>query len=131
MKILFFHRNSKYTQQFFILHVHNHWESQNPMPCKWNHNFIIVHYPISKLILITLRFFGLLSSSLLLFSQRFGWCVLWPSSGVCRTREPPRNFELRPLLKPRGSPVLIPLRFNPHCRWVTIQEYLTLVPSYG
>ena len=25
----------------------------------------------------------------------------------CRTREPSRNFELRPLLKPRGSPVLI------------------------
>ena len=22
-------------------------------------------------------------------------------------------------------------RFNPDCRWVTIQEYLTLVPSYG
>ena len=30
-------------------------------------------------------------------------------SGVCRTREPSRNFELRPLLSPRGSPVLIPL----------------------
>ena len=24
-------------------------------------------------------------------------------------REPTRNFELRPLLNPRGSPVLIPL----------------------
>ena len=33
--------------------------------------------------------------------------VLWPSSGVCRTRKPSRNFELRPLLNPRGSPVLI------------------------
>ena len=32
-----------------------------------------------------------------------------PSSGVCRTREPSRNFELRLLLNPRGSPVLIPL----------------------
>ena len=42
------------------------------------------------------------------FQQRFGWYVLRPSSGVCRTREPSRNFELRPLLKPRGSPVLIP-----------------------
>ena len=28
---------------------------------------------------------------------------------VCRTREPSRNFELRPLLNPRGSPVLTPL----------------------
>ena len=43
------------------------------------------------------------------FSQRFGRYVLWPSSGVCRTREPSRNFELRPLLNPQGSPVLIPL----------------------
>ena len=32
-----------------------------------------------------------------------------PSSCVCRTREPSRNFELRPLLNPLGSPVLIPL----------------------
>ncbi len=35
--------------------------------------------------------------------------VLWPSLGVCRIREPSRNFKLRPLLNPRGSPVLIPL----------------------
>ena len=28
-------------------------------------------------------------------------------SAVCRTREPSRNFELRPLLNPPGSPVLI------------------------
>ena len=53
--------------------------------------------------------FGLLSSSVLLFSQRFGQYVLRPSSGICRTREPTRNFELRPLLNPRGSPALIPL----------------------
>ena len=57
---------------------------------------------------LSLRVFGLLSSSLLLFPQRFGRYVLRPSSGVCRTREPSRNFELRPLLNPRGSPVLIP-----------------------
>ena len=55
----------------------------------------------------TIRVFGLLSSSL--FPERFGRYVLRPFSGVCRTREPSRNFELRPLLKPRGSPVLIPL----------------------
>ena len=58
---------------------------------------------------LSLRVFGLLSSSLLLFPQRFGRYVLRPSSGVCRTREPSRNFELRPLLNPPGSPVLIPL----------------------
>ena len=58
---------------------------------------------------ISLRVFGLLSSSLLLFPQRFGRYLLRPSSGVCRTREPSRNFELRPLLNPRGSPVRIPL----------------------
>ena len=50
---------------------------------------------------LSLRVFELLSSSLLLFPQRFGRYVLRPSSGVCRTREPTRNFELRPLLNPR------------------------------
>ena len=49
----------------------------------------------------TNRVFGLLSSSLLLFPQRFGRYVLRPSSGVCRTREPSWNFERCPLLKPR------------------------------
>ena len=57
---------------------------------------------------LSLRVFGLLSSSLL-FPQCFGRYVLRPSSGVCRTREPSRNFELRHLLNPQGSPVLIPL----------------------
>ena len=41
---------------------------------------------------LSLMFFGLLSSSLLLFPQHFGWYVLQPSSGVCRTREP-SNFH--------------------------------------
>ena len=58
---------------------------------------------------LSLKVFGLLSSSLFLFPQRFGRYVLRPSLGVCWTREPSRNFELRPLLNPRGSPVLIPL----------------------
>ena len=47
---------------------------------------------------LSLRVFGPLSSSLMLFSQRFSRYVLRPSSGVCRTREPSRNFELCPLL---------------------------------
>ena len=63
----------------------------------------------SMFFFLSLRVFGLLSSSLLLFPQRFGRYVLRPSSGVCRTQEPSRNVELRPLLNPRGSPVLIPL----------------------
>ena len=50
---------------------------------------------------LSLRVFGLLSSSLLLFPQRFSRYVLRPSSGVRRTRKPSRNFELRPLLTPR------------------------------
>ena len=35
--------------------------------------------------------------------------VLRPSSGVCQTQEPTRNFKLHPLLNPWGLPVLIPL----------------------
>ena len=45
---------------------------------------------------LSLRVFGVLSSFLLLFPQRFGRYVLRPSSGVCRTWEPSRNFELHP-----------------------------------
>ena len=57
----------------------------------------------------SLRVIGLFSSSLLLYTQCFGRYVLQPSSGVCRTRVPTRNFEPRPLFNPRGSLVLIPL----------------------
>ena len=58
---------------------------------------------------LSLSIFWLLSSSLLLFPQCFGRYVLRPSSGVCRTQEPSRNFEVHPLLNPRGLPVQIPL----------------------
>ena len=56
---------------------------------------------------LSLRVFWLLSSSLLLFLQRFRRYILRASSGACWTREPSRNFELRPLSNPRGSPLLI------------------------
>ena len=42
----------------------------------------------NKLKFLSLRVFGLLSSSLLLFPQRFGRYILQPSSGVCRSQEP-------------------------------------------
>ena len=64
---------------------------------------------------LSLRVFGLLSSSLLLFPQCFGQYVLRPSSGVCWTRQPSWNFELCPLLNLRGSPVLILLASRTHC----------------
>ena len=51
---------------------------------------------------LSFRVFRLLSSSLLLYSQRFGWYVLQPSSGVCQTQEPTQNFEPCPLFNPRG-----------------------------
>ena len=69
-------------------------------------------FPISLylfLLFLSLRFFRLLFSSLLWFPQCFGLYVLRPSSGVFRTREPTRNFDLCPLLNPRVSPVLVPL----------------------
>ena len=63
------------------------------------------------------RLFRLLSSSLLLYSQRFDRCALRPSSGAycwtwepsCRNWESSQNFELNPLFNPRGWTVLIPL----------------------
>ena len=76
---------------------------------------------------LSLRVLGLLSSSLLLFPQRFGRYVLRPSSSVCRTREPSRNFELRPLLKPRGSPVLIPLAITGDKYYVFLYCYSPVV----
>ena len=51
-----------------------------------------------KYLLLSLRVFGLLSSSLLSFPQRFGRYVVQPSSDVRRTQERTRNFKLRPLL---------------------------------
>ena len=54
------------------------------------------------------RFFRLLSSSLLLYSQRFSWYVR-SSSGVCRTQKPTQNFEPHPLFYSQGLFVLIPL----------------------
>ena len=52
---------------------------------------------------LSFRVFTLLSSSLLLYSQCFGQCVLWPSSEVtCWTQEPTWNFEPRPLFNPWG-----------------------------
>ena len=41
------------------------------------------------------------------YKIRFGRYILQPSSGVCQTQEPSRNFKLHPLLNPRESPVLI------------------------
>ena len=38
--------------------------------------------------------------SLLIYSQRFGWCILWPSS---RTREPTQNCETNALSNPGGG----------------------------
>ena len=74
-----------------------------------------------------LRVFRLLSSSLLLFPQRFGRYVLWPSSGVCQTREPSWKFELHPLLNPRRSPVLILLAIN---RVQVLRVFRLLSSSY-
>ena len=64
--------------------------------------------------------FGLLSSSLLLYSQRFGRYVLRPSSGICRTGEPTQNFETRHLYNPRGSLILIPLTITYHLYLVMV-----------
>ena len=57
-------------------------------------------------VFLLLRVFGQLSSYLLI-SITFGRYVLRPSSGVCRPRECLQHFELRHLLNPRESPVLI------------------------
>ena len=74
-----------------------------------------------------LRVFGQLSSSLLLFPQRFGRYVFQPSAGACRTREPSRNFELHLLLNPRGSPVPIPLAITGYKCKVFLYCYSPLV----
>ena len=72
---------------------------------------------------LSLRVFGLLYSSLLLFPQRFGRYVLRPSWVVPRTREPTQNFELHPLLNPQGSPVLIPFAITGYKCWVFLNCY--------
>ena len=66
---------------------------------------------------LSLRVFRLLSSSLLLFPQHFGRYVLQPSSGICQTLELSQNFKLRPLLNPRGSPILSPENMSTETLW--------------
>ena len=75
-----------------------------------------------------------MSSSLLLSPQRFGRYVLRPL-GVCRTREPTWNFELRPLSNPRGVACSDSVSHNrvqvlsKYCRIVTrLQSGLNLQP---
>ena len=49
-------------------------------------------------IFLSFRVFGLISSSLLWYSQPFGWCILRPSWCVsCRIWKPIQNFEQNPL----------------------------------
>ena len=65
---------------------------------------------------LSLGIFGLLTSSLLLLSKRFGWCVLQLSSGIsCWTWEPTQNLELNPLFNPQAVPIL--LTMNRRCPW--------------
>ena len=64
-----------------------------------------------------------MSSSLWLFPHRFGRHVLRPSSSVCRTLEPTWNFELRLLLNPLLSPVLIPLAITEYKCYVFLYCY--------
>ena len=97
---------------YFIISFNTMLKSRNHNIWILNINNVIFKLNLMSFIhcqLLSLRVFGLLSSSVLLFQQGFGRYIFRPSWGVCRTREPSRNFELRPLLNPQGSPVLIPL----------------------
>ena len=83
--------------------------------------FKIIHYAhalclfqllstVQQTRIISFRVFELLSSSLCLYSQRFGRCVLWSFSGVsCQTQKPTHNFKQRPLINPPVLLALIPL----------------------
>ena len=52
--------------------------------------------------MLLFRIFGLLTSALLLYSERFGWYVLWLSSDVsCQTQESTQNLEMKPLFEPQ------------------------------
>ena len=66
-----------------------------------NRAFIYGNISIYNSPFLSFRVFGLLFSSLLLYSQRFGRYVLRHSLGVCWTREPTWNFEPRPLFNLR------------------------------
>ena len=55
-------------------------------------------------------------------------------SGVCRTYTELRTTSfnrVQALREPTPITVTLWVLFNPDCRQVTIQEYLTLVPGYG
>ena len=71
------------------------------------------YYQLDKLIclnfwdeawlLLLIRIFWLLSSSLLFYLQRFDQYVLRPSSSIsCRTLEPTQTLDLNTLFEPQG-----------------------------
>ena len=70
--------------------------------CGWLYICIYSFVSITFLTAFIIKGFGLLSSSLLLFPQRFGRYVLRTSSDVCRTRKPIWNFELGPYYRIHG-----------------------------
>ena len=76
---------------------------------------------------ISLRVFGLLSSSLLLFPQRFGRYVLRHSSGVCRTWGLTRNFEPTSFIESRKmhQSTTPSLSLTIWLRWAS-RQFLTL-----
>ena len=85
---------------FLWVHVYFHTVKWFQVFQPNSNNFSCLNFWDEAWWFLSLRVFGLISSSLLLFPQRFGQYVLRLFSGVCRTLEPSRNFELRPLLNP-------------------------------
>ena len=79
-------------------------------------------FGMSERFFLFLRVFGLLSSSLLLYSQCFDQYVLWLSSGVCRTQEPAWNFKPCPLFNLGGGSLVMIL--------LTITSYMCEVFLY-
>ena len=78
----------------------------------------------SPVIFLSFRVFKLLSSSLLLYSKCFSWCVLQPSSGISyQTWEPTQNFKWHPLFNPWGAAYSDSINHN----WVQVLSIPVLI----
>ena len=131
-KPIFYVNNQFYLKQFSLA---------------WVHSLIVKNISCLNLLIFIIKGFQTIFLIFIVIST-----TVWPICPLAFfrclwTREPSRNFELHPLFNPqlytwhngyrRWFLKLLRrqssggCRFNPDCRRVTIQEYLTLVPSNG
>ena len=92
--------NMKFTIYQPTLIVYSFWEEKKEKEKRIYYLFVSI-FEMKLDNFLSFNVFRQLSSSLLLYSQLFSQCILWPPSSVlCQTLEPKWNFEPNPFFNP-------------------------------